>query len=237
MEDLGQIDRCASIWNRESTVGPLPNVQFLHQEFIGRCEYQRGLALQAGFAQTIAKATPSAGFILGLEHEPVVTLGKRARLENDILAPQSILQELGIALVTSERGGHATLHSPGQLVIYPVLRLDDYLLSVREYVERLMRTTEVTLFELGILTTRGPDGGPGLYSAGRKIAFFGIRVSRGITSHGVSINVHNDLKLFQLIRSCGRESEHFTSVSELSIEISTEDLFRKWAVHFMNGSA
>jgi lipoyl(octanoyl) transferase len=131
---------------------------------------------------------------------------------DDLQVAEDVLKERGIELHISPRGGQATLHTPGQLVIYPCVHLTRIGIGVREYVSLLERTTQNFLKDLRIESTPNPEE-PGLYTKKGKIAFFGIRVTHAITSHGIAINVTNDLSLFKLIRSCGVEGETFDSVS------------------------
>ena len=134
----------------------------------------------------------------------------------------------------SPRGGQATLHAPGQLVIYPCVHLTRIGIGVREYVGLLERTTQNFLKDLEIDSTPNPNE-PGLYTEKGKIAFFGIRVTHAIASHGIAINVTNDLSLFKLIRSCGVDGEAFDSISERKKKFPSaplKQLFALWVNHF-----
>ena len=159
--------------------------------------------------------------VLGLEHEPVITLGKRGNAAVDL---NSVERELPI--VRADRGGQATLHSPGQLVIYPVLPMKKMNLTVSEYVGYLHETTAELLANYGIETSRGDESG--LFTGQGKIAFFGVRIEQGVTRHGLSLNVSNDLTLFQGIRSCGVTDARLDSMANHGKNAPLQTLFQEW---------
>lgn len=201
----------------------------LESVWLGELSYDDGLR---GQAMALEKAQEGqAGFILGLTHKSVVTLGKRARPEKDLLVSPLTLEDLGIELRFVDRGGEATLHGPGQLVIYPILPLTSLGVGVREYVELLEEASILTLKDYGILAHRGARE-PGLYTSQGKIAFFGVRVQNGVSTHGLSLNVSNDLDLFDLIRSCGVLNESFDSLASSGINAMPSEVFKVWTGHF-----
>ncbi len=151
------------------------------------------------------------GVLLLLEHEPVITLGSRAGLHDlrDCAAPTPD----AIPIVTSERGGQATLHAPGQLISYPVVPIPGRDLS--EYVRHLEEAIVVVLEAFGIHGERR-QGRPGVYAAGDKVSSVGLRCQRWVSSHGTSLNVSIDLSLFDSIVSCGEPQLHQTSIERLT---------------------
>ena len=202
-------------------------------EFLGGVSYDEGLAAQDRACRSLAEDARSLGTVFGLEHTPgVVTLGKRGRTEEDLRAGVELLSSRALELRESPRGGQATLHSPGQLVVYPCVHLGRLGWGVRRYVDLLQDTTAEFLREKGIEASRGADE-PGLYTESGKIAFFGIKVSGGIASHGIAINVANDLSLFGLIRSCGKDLETFDRVSNHRPRETVETAFASWRRHFL----
>jgi lipoyl(octanoyl) transferase len=205
----------------------------IETEFIGLCDYSRALGMQQEHAGRLLENSQLASKLFGLEHPAVITLGKRAKAEDEIAVSPGDLQLQNIAVHESSRGGHATLHGPGQLVVYPVVRLSDLGFGVRAYVAALEKATQTFLQEFGISSRAGENGEPGLYTEQGKIAFFGIRVSRGIATHGISINVKNDLELFETIRSCGKTGETFARMADFGIELPIRELFFKWTAHFL----
>lgn len=193
--------------------------------WLDRVTFSEGLRLQEEAYQKCLSINEAS--VLGLEHEAVITLGKRLKnSENDVKAlPQNI------ALEFTDRGGEATIHSPGQLVVYPVLNLKSFNLTVRCYVRQLERVTQSTLKEFGIESNIA-EGKPGLYTENGKIAFVGIRVRHGITQHGLSLNVSNDLSLFQLIRPCGMETQALDSMQLNQINATPKQVFEVFCRHF-----
>jgi lipoyl(octanoyl) transferase len=132
----------------------------------------------------------------------------------------------GIELRDTDRGGRVTYHGPGQLVAYPIVSLKPYGDDVHEYVRRLERTAISSLAEHGVEAST-IEGLTGVWTAGepppsgdaRKIGSIGVHVSRGVTTHGLAINVNNDLQPFEWIVPCGIEGCRVTSLSrELGAE-------------------
>jgi lipoyl(octanoyl) transferase len=184
--------------------GPLPAID------LGVAPYAPVQDLQARLrAAVIEGALP--GVLLLLEHEPVITLGGRGA-DSDLRSPALTL-ERGIEVISSERGGQATLHAPGQLVSYPVVPIPHRDLGV--YVRGLEQVLLLLLDKLGVAAYRRP-GHPGLYVDGDKIASIGLRCQRWVASHGTSLNVNVDLSLFGLIVSCGEPLLRQTSLQALT---------------------
>jgi len=142
-----------------------------------------------------------------VEHDPVFTLGQAGKVEH-VLAPGEI------PVVHVDRGGQVTYHGPGQIVIYPLLRLPRLGIGVRDYVCRIEQAIIDTLAEWNIGAER-LDGAPGVYVGGAKIAALGIRVRRGCTFHGLAFNVAMDLDPFHRINPCGYEGLQVTTVLDL----------------------
>ena len=186
-------------------------------------DYSAGLKLQSELLDKVQNS--SVSYFIGLEHPAVITLGYRATLHNDI-QPQNV-----IAVEKISRGGFATLHSEGQLVIYPVLSLRNLQIGVREYIYLLLESTQNLLQLYGVSSFINPEA-LGLYTSSGKIAFCGIQVSRGITQHGISINVANDLSLFQNIRSCGCEAARFDRLADHAEVPELALLYSQWMDEF-----
>lgn len=202
----------------------------IEAQWCGTLSYAEGLNAQA---LAISKISILArGTILGLEHSAVVTLGKRGIAKDDLNVSEEELSNRGVELFRSERGGQATLHSPGQLVIYPCVSLRALNVGVREYVETLQLTTRDFLKDHGVDAFLADDE-PGVYTKTGKIAAFGVKVSKGIASHGVAINVKNDLSLFGLIRSCGKPLESFDCLANYGVTQDPSELFQAWASRFL----
>ena len=148
--------------------------------------------------------------VLIVEHRPVITLGARES-KNKLLVESEVLAQQGVDLVCVRRGGGATAHNPGQLVFYPVLDLKSLGLGVSEYIRQLESIGIELLIWLGVKSGRR-KGFPGLWVGERKIASIGVRVSRGVTFHGMAINIANELSIFDLMIPCGLDDVQMTSV-------------------------
>jgi lipoyl(octanoyl) transferase len=149
--------------------------------------------------------------LLLLEHPPVYTRGRRSTPEELPMAVEWY-EAQGIEVRDTDRGGRVTYHGPGQLVAYPIVSLKPYGDDVHEYVRRLERVTIESLGERGI-EAELVDGLTGVWVGGRKIGSIGVHVSRGITTHGLAVNVNNDLQPFAWIVPCGIDDCQVTSVS------------------------
>lgn len=151
--------------------------------------------------------------VLILEHKPVVTLGIRARQEHILLAPDA-LRARGIAVEDSPRGGDVTYHAPGQLVLYPILKLTGPEADAHDYVSKLEEVAIRTAKHYGINAIRRP-GKTGAWTDVGKLAAIGVKIRRWVTSHGMSLNVDLDLEGFNLIVPCGLLGEPVTSLKAI----------------------
>lgn len=187
--------------------------------WLGPLDYQKALNLQHLIENEVRSAQVDQ--ILGLEHPKVITLGKRSHLETEI--PDG-------HVVYVDRGGEATLHSEGQLVIYPIVNLADRM-SVREWVDFLIETTRKTLATIGIQTQVGDHSG--LWTEAGKIVFLGLRVRHRVSTHGLAINVQNDLRLFEPMKSCGVRRAAMDSVGRRGLNVNTLEVFEIWKLHYL----
>jgi lipoyl(octanoyl) transferase len=173
--------------------------------WLGRVGYRDAWDLQKRLAA--ARAAGSIGDqLLLLEHPAVLTLGRGAD-ETHVLATAAELDARGIELLRVERGGEVTYHGPGQLVAYPIVRLADRGLLLRPFVRTLEGALEDTCAAFGVTAGRR-EGHPGCWVdpeglLPRKIGALGLRVERGVTYHGIALNVSVDLADFGLIDPCG----------------------------------
>lgn len=196
-------------------------------QYLGLIEFNEALRLQH---QYHAKAAADhKTYILGLEHPLVMTLGVRAH-KLDI---KSLTAKPWTApVVKVSRGGLATVHNPGQLVIYPIVDLKQQGLSVKNFVEVLFAATQKTLKELGVDSTSDLCDQPGVYTNKGKIAFCGLQIKNGITLHGLSINLQNDISVFSDIESCGVASPQIDSLKNQGVTYSPREFFELWLKHF-----
>ena len=170
------------------------------------------------------------GILMLVEHPSVITLGRRQGAQGHLLAPAGLLEQRGIEVVETDRGGDITFHGPGQLVAYPLLPLNLYGLNLHAYMRLLEQVVIETIGHFGITAQRDPSLNPatGVWvprpnSSGHwplttdnfaKIAAIGIKVRRWVTLHGVALNVTTDLTCFDLINPCGL-SRPVTSLRQL----------------------
>ncbi|MBV8943711.1 MAG: lipoyl(octanoyl) transferase LipB [Solirubrobacterales bacterium] len=176
---------------------------------LGRVEYGEGLALQERI-RAARQRDELPDVLLLLEHWPVYTRGRRS-VPGELPMGEEWYRAQGIEIYDTDRGGKVTYHGPGQLVGYPIVRVDD----VVAYVRRLEEAIVAALAEEGVAGRGRPEDGPaftGVWVGERKIASIGVHVARGVTTHGFAINVENDLQPFGWIVPCGLEGVRMTSV-------------------------
>lgn len=189
-----------------------------HKKWAGSIEFQESLSRQESLKESLVKKNYEKdcerpqNFFLGFEpSSPVVSLGLRSD-NTHILKSDLELKAAGLSVVKVRRGGEATLHSPGQLVIYPVVQLKSLGLRVKDFITALQYITQFFLKELGIETKKREDFA-GLYTKKGKIAFFGVHISKGLSQSGLSLNVTNDLSFFESIKSCGESKRPHDKIS------------------------
>ncbi len=170
--------------------------------------------------------------LLGFEFQPVISLGLRGRPEKDLLLAPEELKTRGFELHRSSRGGQATLHSPGQLVIYPLIHLPSFGLTVRCWAQHLLNYSQEFLQSQFALKTFQQEGRPGLFTEQGKILYLGLKVSRGLSTHGLALNVNNGLEDFELIRPCGQEHQPQDSLARHGVAASPKEIFDLWAQDF-----
>ncbi len=151
--------------------------------------------------------------VLFLQHQPVVTLGRRGRTEH-VLVPPEHLQRQGIAFHRAGRGGDVTYHAPGQWIVYPILRLGALGADAHGYLHNMEEMVIRTCADFGVQAFR-VEGKNGAWTAAGKIAAIGFHLKRGITLHGLSFNVDIDLAGFQLIVPCGLVGDPVCSLKQL----------------------
>ena len=195
----------------------------LARQDLGLIEYSAAREIQN---QLIAKRLKGEiqDTVIFCEHPPTITLGKRTRAA-DISLPKVELERCGFSVYEVERGGSVTVHNPGQLVIYPVIDLRDRGLGVRRFVELGLEAIVESLVQFGVnaVSNLGVVGvwcvardsqAPAGKVAPRKIAQVGLKIVSGVTNHGFSVNINNELEGFGLVRPCGLEGVLVTSISE-----------------------
>ncbi len=173
--------------------------------------------------------------LLLVEHFPVYTIG-RGGDDANMLATPARLREIGAELIRIDRGGDITFHGPGQLVAYPIVELRDPL-DLRRYVRILEAAVIDTAAAFGVIADR-LVGHPGIWVDGeRKLAAIGVRVKRGVTTHGLALNVNTDLRWFEEMVPCGIPDKAVTSLARelgdsVPLEAVEAELARQLARHF-----
>jgi len=205
-------------------------VRELSVKRLGRMGYAQALRLQEQLHE--ARVAGHLGdTLLLLEHEPVITWGRAGKKEH-LQTPGDLLQELGIEIHDTGRGGDVTFHGPGQLVAYPIIDLKPHRCDVRRYVRDLEETMIQTALDLGLQAHRR-EGLNGAWIGDRKLGSVGVRISRWVTMHGVALNVSTDLSYFRHIVPCGIANCEMTSLSrELGHPVALPAIEDAFAKHF-----
>ena len=175
-------------------------------------EYGAAIALQEKLLEE-RKLGAIPDVLLLVEHPPVITMGWHAVPEHIVAGTETLSRE-NIPIFHTKRGGDVTFHGPGQLVAYPILSLKENGLSVTNYVWKLEETAIRTLAAIGIKGERIADW-RGVFVGRDKICSLGVRVSGGVSMHGLALNVNTDLKYFDHIVPCGLAGIRMTSISEI----------------------
>jgi lipoyl(octanoyl) transferase len=177
---------------------------------LGTVAYRPSWELQDELAQQRRERRIGDRLLL-VEHFPVYTIG-RGGDESNLLAGPDRLRQLGAEFVRSDRGGDITFHGPGQLVAYPIVELRDPL-DLRRYVRTLEAAVIDTASAFGVAAGR-VDGLTGVWVEGeRKLAAIGVRVRRGVTTHGLALNVNTELRWFDEMIPCGIRDKDVTSLA------------------------
>jgi lipoyl(octanoyl) transferase len=206
---------------------------FLDVRQLGLMAYQEALDLQLELlGQRQRDEMPDT--LLLLEHPPVLTMGRRAE-EANILLNQEELRAGGVAVEQVSRGGDVTYHGPGQLVGYPIVKLSDLGLGIRDYMTRLEQVIiEVLEGQYGLAAGRDSIN-RGVWIGPNKICAVGVAVKRAVTMHGFALNVNTNLEHFKWIVPCGIAGRGVTSlqrelgaVQDMSaLKRAVADSFRK----------
>ncbi len=177
---------------------------------LGVVPYRDALAIQEQI-RTRRQAQELPDVLLLLEHPPLYTRGRRS-LDGELTLGADFYRERGIEIVATDRGGRVTYHSPGQLVGYPIMRVEDVLAHLRTIEQAIV----AALAREGISARSRVDDGAdytGVWVQDRKIASLGVHVSRGVSTHGFAVNVSNDLTPFSWVVACGLPDVAMTSIA------------------------
>lgn len=189
-----------------------PGVPEIHD--LGLQDYGQVWRRMRAFTDSRHAETPDQLWLV--EHPPVFTQGQNGQ-------PEHLLDPGDIPVISTDRGGQVTYHGPGQQVMYVLLDLRRRKLGVRALVTLLEQTVIELLAEYGITAEARTDA-PGVYVEGAKVASLGLRVRRGCSYHGVSLNVAMDLAPFERINPCGYPNLPVTQLSLLGIAASRQEI-------------
>ena len=188
---------------------------------LGLVDYESTFAAMQAFTAARQPDTPDELWVL--QHPPVFTQGLAGK-------PEHVLQLTPIPIVQTDRGGQVTYHGPGQLVVYLLLKLDHYQLSIRELVRAIEQAVIDLLAEYGI-RAYGKVDAPGVYVDEAKVASIGLRVKHGCTYHGVSLNIDMDMAPFNWINPCGYANMRMTQLRELGVTERFENISERFLAH------
>ena len=199
----------------------MPAADALIIRHLGQVDYETTWRGMQDFTQRRNDNTPDE--IWFLEHPPVFTLGRNAR--------QEYLHSSGkIPVLNVDRGGQVTYHGPGQLVVYTLLNINRRQLGVQSLVRKLEQAVIDLCADHGVDAQRR-EKAPGVYVNGRKLAALGLRVRKGCSFHGLSLNVDMDLAPFSMIDPCGYKGMEVTQLSNLGIDASTGTISEELQQH------
>ena len=183
-------------------------------KYLGVQDYESVFAAQQLFTRNRVEQDPDELWVVA--HPPVFTLGQAGKTEH-------ILDAGGIPLVRSDRGGQVTYHGPGQVVIYTLLNIRRLNLTVKSLVTSIEQSVIDYLGDLG-LQAETRIGAPGVYVQEQKISALGLRITRGYSYHGLSLNVAMDLTPFDGINPCGYEGLEITDLKRQGVDCTPAEV-------------
>ena len=214
---------------------PLPEVTIIN---LGLVDYKKAWDIQEKyFKQAIDRKIairngenlpPPSNYLIICEHPNVYTIGKSGKEENLLLSSEEVKSKEA-SFYKINRGGDITYHGPGQLVVYPILDLDQFFTDIHKYMRFLEQAVINTLLKFGIQSSR-IDGMTGVWidsalPSSRKICAMGVKSSRWVTMHGIGFNINTNLDFFSHIVPCGIDDKAVTSMQkELGIEVDMQEV-------------
>lgn len=185
--------------------------------------YEDALVFQRSLADARAGGAIERDIFIFLEHSPVFTLGRRGGTEY-ITASEEMFRRAGIPVVQTDRGGTITFHGPGQIIMYPILALKEARLRVVEFVDLLEEVMIRTAARWNIRSGRDSRN-RGVWVGDGKLGSVGLAVHRGVSCHGIALNVNLNLEPFSWIDPCGLTGVKMTSLSkELATDLPVEEV-------------
>ena len=201
---------------------------------LGTTDYDRASEMQGQLVEA-RKVRAIPDVLLLCEHPHVITLGRNSLTEH-LLAGTRMLDQMGVQVHSSDRGGDITYHGPGQIVGYPILDLTEHRRDIRWYVDQLEEVMIRATHDFGIAAKR-VEGQHGAWidtpGGERKIGALGVHLSRWVTSHGFAYNVSTNLRYFDLIVPCGITGKGVTSLERmLGRAVSMDEVRDRITSHF-----
>jgi lipoate-protein ligase B len=197
---------------------------------LGLVPYDEAFALQKREVERLQRGE-GTDVLLFVEHPHVITVGRNAS-GGALLADRRTVEARGARVVATDRGGDVTYHGPGQLVGYPIMRLEPARRDIRRYVHDLEAVLIAALADFGVFADRHPEH-RGVWVRERKIASLGVRISRWVTCHGFALNVSTDLSYFSLMNPCGIPGCAMTSLEvEMAAPVSLAAVRERVASRF-----
>ena len=236
LEDLGRI-RYKTAWDYQEEI-----FQALIEKKALKSEKRRIEISQTASStenNEISDTVIAKQYLLFCEHDNVYTLGKSGNKQNLLIA-RNICESRGIDLHEIDRGGDITYHGPGQIVVYPIIDLEEFNIGIKSYISMLEDVVIETLRAFGIKGEKDENAMGVWIDAGdsikaRKICAIGVKASRYITMHGLALNVNTDLSFFDYINPCGFTDRGVTSMEkELNRKIDLEEVSEIMSSAFVN---
>jgi len=196
----------------------MPNNQFTKRWLyvdLPATDYTDAWRLQKELVAARIDKTIDHDIVISLEHPPVFTIGRRGGREN-LTVSEEFLEAKGIPVIDVERGGNITFHAPGQLIVYPIIRLENAGLKIDQYITRLEEVMIQTAAAYGVRAATNSLN-RGVWVGNNKLGSIGICVRRGIAFHGLALNVNLELDPFGWINPCGL---HGIGVTSIKLELS-----------------
>ncbi len=183
-----------------------------HVMRLGRVDYDEAVKKQMDLVERV-QADKDLAYLLLLSHNHVFTIGRFGSRDN-ILASENILNERGVIVRRTRRGGDITYHGPGQIIGYPILSLSRRRLNIRKYFSKLESLLISVLSRYGI-EGRCDDDYPGAWVGEEKVAALGVGISKWVAFHGFALNVNTNLSHFDMIVPCGITHKRVTSMAKI----------------------
>ena len=183
-----------------------------HVMRLGRVDYDEAVKKQMELVERV-QADKDLAYLLLLSHNHVFTIGRFGSRDN-ILASENILNERGVIVRRTRRGGDITYHGPGQIIGYPILSLSRRRLNIRKYFSKLESLLISVLSRYGI-EGRCDDDYPGAWVGEEKVAALGVGISKWVAFHGFALNVNTNLSHFDMIVPCGITHKRVTSMAKI----------------------